>query len=301
MAPSVSAVVATVGRPSLHRAVESVLGQSHRVDEVIVVAPPGVNLALPDDDRIAVLRIESGAGAARSRQAGIDSAQGSVIALLDDDDEWYSDKIEQQLDAARAVPADQWIISSRLEVRGPGTTRRIWPRRLISPGQSVADYLFRFSGFRSGSAVIQTSTLCFPATLARTVRWDAHEGAIHDEPSWLMDAQQAFPDIRLIQLPAVLGVYNVQSASVSRQKQDQSDAYIAWGREYLASASARTRGDYFCTSPVSAAVSARSLHGVRRAVGTAVREGRPGPAALNYALLNACRIVLVRTRARLRR
>jgi len=265
---------------------------------------------MPDDDRISVLRIESGAGPARSRQAGIDSAQGSVIAILDDDDEWYPDKIEQQLVAAQAVAgqavagqavaADQWIISSRLEVRGPGTTRRIWPRKLISPGESVADYLFRFSGFRSGAAVIQTSTLCFPTTLARNVRWDAHEGAIHDEPSWLIDVQQAFPDVRLIQLPEVLGVYNVHSASVSRQKQDRSDAYIAWGREYLASASPRIRGDYFCTSPVSAAVSARSLRGVRRAVGTAVREGRPGPAALNYALLNACRIVLLRTRARLR-
>lgn len=300
MAPTVSAVIATLGRPSLRRAVESVLRQSHPVDEVLVVAHHGVDLALPDDSRISVLHIESSAGPAKSRQAGIDSAQGSVIAMLDDDDEWYPDKIEQQLDAAQAAGTDQWIVSSRLEVRGPGTTRRIWPRKLISPGQSVADYLFRFSGFRSGAAVIQTSTLCFPTTLARNVRWDAHEGAIHDEPSWLIDVQQAFPAIRLIQLPDVLGVYNVQSASVSRQKQDRSDAYIAWGREYLVSASPRIRGDYFCTSPVSAAVSARSLRGVRRAVGTAVREGRPGPAALNYALLNACRIVLVRMRERIR-
>lgn len=300
MAPSVSTVIATLGRPSLHRAVESVLRQSHQVDEVIVVAHAGADLTLPVDSRISVLRTESGAGPAKSRQAGIDSAQGSVIALLDDDDEWYPDKIGQQLDAAQAVATDQWIIASRVEVRGPGTSRRIWPRKLIIPGQSVAEYLFTFSGFRSGAAVIQTSTLCFPTTLARTVRWDAHEGAIHDEPSWLMDVQHAFPDIQLIQLPEALGVYNVHSASVSRQKQDLSDAYIAWGREYLVSASPRIRGDYYCTSPVSAAVSARSLRGVRRAVSAAVREGRPGPAALNFALLNACRIVLARTRARLR-
>ena len=51
-------------------------------------------------------------------------------------------------------------------------------------------------------------------------------------------------------------------------------------------------GDYLCTSPVSAAVSARSLGGVRRAVWSAVRHGRPGPFALAYAALNAARIVV---------
>ena len=52
-------------------------------------------------------------------------------------------------------------------------------------------------------------------------------------------------------------------------------------------------GDYLCTSPVSAAVSARSLRGVRHSLRSAFRHGRPGPFALGYAILNAARIVLV--------
>ena len=51
-------------------------------------------------------------------------------------------------------------------------------------------------------------------------------------------------------------------------------------------------GDYLCTSPVSAAVSARSLSGVRRSLRSALRHGRPGPFALAYAVLSAARIVV---------
>ena len=51
-------------------------------------------------------------------------------------------------------------------------------------------------------------------------------------------------------------------------------------------------GDYLCTSAVSAAVSARSLKGVRLAVSSAVRHGQPGPFAIAYAVLNVARIIV---------
>ena len=185
-----------------------------------------------------------------------------------------------------------WIASSRMSVLGPGTRRRTWPRRLIEPGESITEYLFRFTDLRFGGAALQTSTLCFPTELAREVRWDAHAGAAHDEPSWLIRVQRTIPDLRVVQLPDVLSTYNVQDASVSRDTSDRTDDYIEWGLQYLATESPRVLGDYLCTSPVSAAVFARSLGGVRRSMRSALRYGRPGPFALAYAVLNAARIVV---------
>lgn len=301
MKRSVSAVIATIGRPSLTQAVQSVIDQTYRVEEIIVVAEEGVTTSCPVDDRIVLLTSDGAGNPARSRQLGIDAASGSVIALLDDDDVWSPTKLARQLEAADSAEDDEWIASSRMLVLGPGTRRRRWPRRLIEPGQSVAEYLFRFDGLGFGNANLQTSTLCFPTALGRSVRWGGPLDQPHDEPSWLIRLQRTVPSLRVIQLPETLSVYNVRGKSVSRDPSDRTDTYIEWGLHYLEGESPRVLGDYLCTSPVSAAVSARSLAGVGRAVRSALRHGRPGPFALAYAALNAARIMALHAGSAFRR
>jgi hypothetical protein len=225
---------------------------------------------------------------------GIDLARGAVIALLDDDDEWHSTKLARQLHAVDSLPDRHWIASSRTVVRGPGDRERTWPRRLAQPGESISDYHFRFTELGFGGAMLQTSTLCFPAELAREVRWDAHADEPHDEPSWLIQVQRTVPDVRVVQLPEALSTYNVTTCSVSRDRTDRTDEYIEWGLHRLSTESPRVLGDYLCTSAVSAAVSARSLGGVRRSIASGLRYGRPGPFALLYAMLSGARIVLRR-------
>lgn len=291
MTPVVTAVIPTIGRPSLARAVQSVLDQTLPVAEIIVIADTDEAVLLPHDERIRVLHNSINVGPARCRQLGIDAARGKVIALLDDDDEWHTTKLARQLAAVDSMRSPYWIVSSRMMVVGPGSRRRTWPRRLIRPGESITEYLFRFSDLTFGGAALQTSTLCFPVELARNVRWDTHAGAVKDEPSWLISVQRAIPVVRVLQLPDVLSTYNVQHGSRSRDTSDRTDDYIDWGLEYLVTESPRVLGDYLCTNPVSAAVSARSLDGVRRSVRSALRHGRPGPYALTYAALNAVRIV----------
>ena len=293
---TVSVVIPTLGRPSLQRAVQSVLAQTVPVREIIVVADTAGPVTVPDDNRITLLHNTVGHGPGISRRVGIDAASGSVIALLDDDDEWQPTKLERQLAAvARAGP--HWIASCRMEALGPGARSRVWPRHLIGPRDSVADYLFRFTEARHGGRALQTSTLCFPAELARAVRWDAHADAVHDEPSWLLAVARRYPDLRIVQLPEVLSIYNVGTASVSRQTVDRTDAYIEWGQRYLPDESPRIVGDYLCSSPVSAAVAAQSLRGIGRSVRAAFRTGRPGLPAVGFAGLSALRVLLRKARS----
>jgi len=289
----VSVVIPTVGRPSLVRAMRSALAHTAPILEIIVVVDSAddVHADVANHPRTTLLRTPFRGGPGLARQVGIDAAHGSVIAMLDDDDEWLPTKLERQLQAVGQEPGNHWVCSSRMSVHGPGSRRRVWPRRLIEPGQSVTDYLFRFTDFRAGGGELQSSTLLFPTELARSVRWDVDTGGPQDEPAWLIRLQRTFPELRLVQLPDALTVYHVQDVSLSRQPSDRTDAYIEWGLEYLASEPARVLGDYLCTSPVSAAVFARSLPGVGRSVRAALRHGRPGGYALGYAAVNAGRIV----------
>lgn len=289
----ISVVIPTVGRTSLYRAVQSALGQSEQVVEVIVVADGDGPVDYPAVSRVTLLRNTTHSGPAVSRQRGIDAAAGSVIALLDDDDEWHPDKLRRQLFAVSGA-GPHWIASCRIAAVGPGERRRVWPRHLIRPREELADYLFRFTDLRHGGRALQTSTLCFPAALARAVRWDAHAGAIHDEPSWLLAVARAFPDLRVIQLPEVLSTYHVAHPSLSRQSADLTDTYIDWGLANLAGESPRVLGDYLCSSPVSAAVASRSLGGISRSVRASLRHGRPGLPALAFAALSAVRVMATR-------
>ena len=59
----------------------------------------------------------------------------------------------------------------------------------------------------------------WPARSAGTPMSDAP----HDEPSWLIRVQRTIPELRVIQLPDVLSIYNVHGTSVSRDPSDRTD------------------------------------------------------------------------------
>lgn len=294
---TVSVVIPTIGRPSLAGAVESALAQSIDVFEIVVVADTTEPLALPDDDRIRVVRIGPGSGGANARQCGIQHATGDIIALLDDDDLWHPYKLERQL--AEVSPADsgRWVVTCKCAVREPGHREKIWPRTLIGEHQSVADYLFTLRRFTLGDAMLQSSTLCFPRELAFQVPLNYAPESIHDEPGWLIELQRTVPDLIIKHVPECFSIYNVSENSVSRQSADVSEKYIEWGREHLRGATARVRGDYFLFSAVTAAASAQSLGGIRKSVASGFSEGRPGLPAMVYAAAKFGRTAIRQVRA----
>ena len=102
--PLVTAVVTTFDRPSMaKRAVQSVLAQTYRPIEIIVVedgSESGIDRWLKGRSLTCIqyMRHENNKGLAASRNTGLRSAQGKYVAYLDDDDEWLPEKLAKQVE-----------------------------------------------------------------------------------------------------------------------------------------------------------------------------------------------------------
>lgn len=111
--PLVSVIIPTFNRPALlTRAVDSVLQQSYRNFEIIIVDDGSTDeLALRTledlsnrSPKISILRNASRRGAAAARNRGIEHAGGTCIAFLDDDDEWIPYKLDRQVIYLKSNP-----------------------------------------------------------------------------------------------------------------------------------------------------------------------------------------------------
>jgi glycosyltransferase involved in cell wall biosynthesis len=102
---TVSVIVPTYDRDDLIiRAVNSVLAQSYRPLEVIVVddhSPTPVREILENSevelDLVSIHRHNNNKGGNAARNTGIEQASGEYLAFLDDDDEWAKTKIQKQI------------------------------------------------------------------------------------------------------------------------------------------------------------------------------------------------------------
>ena len=115
--PTVSVVIPAYNRERhIAEAIESVLAQTHRSTELIVVDDGSdddtAEVAGRYDDVVCIRRARGGAAAARN--TGIDRARGELLAFLDSDDVWLDDKLERQL-AARAGRREADIVLGFVE------------------------------------------------------------------------------------------------------------------------------------------------------------------------------------------
>ncbi len=97
------------GAATLAQALDSVLAQSHRHLQVLVIDDGSTDrtaeiAAAYGDPRLALHRFPN-AGVTVSRNRGVRLAEGRYVAFLDADDWWRADKLEKQLAALAADPA----------------------------------------------------------------------------------------------------------------------------------------------------------------------------------------------------
>lgn len=99
----VSIIITTYNRKNLLvRCIESVLSQTYKNLEIIIVDDCSSDgtyeyLLEMNDGRIKILRNLENSGSNYSRNIGFKKSSGEFIAFLDDDDEWYRQKIEKQI------------------------------------------------------------------------------------------------------------------------------------------------------------------------------------------------------------
>lgn len=117
------------GEPYLRAAVESVLRQTARDFELVVV-DDGSTDATPDildgvgDLRLRVLRNDRSQGLASALNRGLDEARGRYVARLDADDLAFHDRLARQVSALRARPQLAVVGSAVIELRTDGSPGR---------------------------------------------------------------------------------------------------------------------------------------------------------------------------------
>lgn len=126
--PLVSAIIPAYNcAPYIGAAVRSVLEQTHRDVQVIVVddgSTDGTPEALaPFLERIELIRQPNG-GVAAARNAGLRAARGELVAFLDADDWWFPARLSAQIAALARFPGAGLVFSDFAVVDAAGTEVR---------------------------------------------------------------------------------------------------------------------------------------------------------------------------------
>lgn len=205
--PFISVVIPTYRRPDLlERLLNSITAQTRLPEEVIVVD----DASGMDEDyasciarfhkrlpKLEYIRLESGGGAPRARNVGLRAAQGTWVALVDDDDEWLPEKLEAQYDVAYHAAPGLGLIYSWAKVAGPD-------------GKVLATHEVNING-DARSAIMRNNFIISPTVVVR--RTAVFKAGLFDEalPScqdWDMWARVFLAGYDCACVPKYLAIYN---------------------------------------------------------------------------------------------
>ena len=196
-----TAVITSRGRPSLRRAVASVLRQQEPVEVLVILLGSEAHAAVRrrlEDLPCRVVVAEEGAGASAARNLGCRLAETPFVAFLDERDEWLGEKIHTQMNEA----AEDTVLSSRALL--VGASSQIVPEQIYRTGGPVtswAEHLFEASHISEEHHYSQTSTLLCSREVAIAVPW-ADDLDDHADWDWLIRLEAA--GYRVMQRPEVL-------------------------------------------------------------------------------------------------
>ena len=209
--PRVSVVIPTRGRPELaERAVRSVLAQSFEDFEIVVVID-GPDRETVDalrrfrDERLHIVHLGENVGGSEARNIGVRFARGKWIALLDDDDEWFPDKLQKQWTLAISMTGKYAFVGSQF-IERTAEAERVLPRRMPEKGEAFSEYLFARRGWQSGEGFLQTSTWFVSRTLMLKVPFTRDLKRCQDL-DWLLHAT-ALPEVEVRVVPEILAVFH---------------------------------------------------------------------------------------------
>lgn len=218
--PSVSVVIATYNCAAyLSQTIESVLGQTYRDYEVIIVDDGST------DDTDVLLRQFAEihgvrwykiphSGVARAKNTAIGKARGEYVAFLDADDLWEATKLDKQLDVFRKNPSAGLICSDVWWVDERGEMIPSEPRRLFRG--YVLPHLYGNNFVSFSSCIVRRGLL------ERCGVFNEALGLNEDYDLWLRLSLETEFDY----VPERLAGYRVRNGQVSSDR----EARLSWGR-----------------------------------------------------------------------
>jgi len=196
--PLVSVIIPTYNRAGvIGRAVRSMLGQSHRDLELIVVddgSTDGTATELEAFGHAVTVLRQPNRGVSSARNLGLAHAIGELIAFLDSDDEWLPNKIARQVD--RYAPDGRPYVCH---------TDEIWLRngKLVKQKEIHRKQDGRFFERALERCLISPSSVMLSRELLDRVGWfDEHLPAAEDYDLWLRIT--AFHTVEYVPEPLVV-------------------------------------------------------------------------------------------------
>lgn len=156
-----------------------------------------------EDSRITLLRNEKNMGVAKTRNRGMELAEGRYVALLDSDDLWYPEKLEKQLALAEKTGAE--IIYCSYAMIDEAGEKKHEP--FVVPKET--DYKKMLI-----SSVISCSTVLLKAEVAKRYSFD--ETYYHED--YVLWMQLLKDGKRAVGCEQVLGAYRIRESSRSSDK-----------------------------------------------------------------------------------
>ncbi len=226
--PLVSVVIPTRNRSHLvARAVYSALTQTLATIEVIVVidGPDEATsqvLCQIDDFRLRVKTLPKHLGSGGARNTGVDEARSQWVAFLDDDDEWFPQKLESQLQTARQSDCLYPIISCRFIGRSD-VGDFVWPCRLPELDEPLSEYLFcQKRGLFRGEGLVHPSTILTTKELVQRVPFRGLQRL--EDIDWLLRAVVIEgARVEFVPNPAPLAIWHLETS------RDRTSNKVDWG------------------------------------------------------------------------
>lgn len=227
MTPKVSIVITSTGRSELKYAIDSAKNQTYDNVEVIVVLDGKIPSGI-DSNGIKIIYLDNVRNGNISRNIGIKEATGDFIALLDDDDVFYPQKIEKQIEQIQNEKDGNEVVSyTKVKMVSPGKPdTRISPNSEIKANEKVLDYLFR----RINPGFMQTSTLLAHRSIFLNNLFD-ETVAKHQDWDWLINIQNKL-NVRFLMVDEILVEYRINGLGTSVGTQNKWRYSLNWFAKY---------------------------------------------------------------------